>query len=275
MSEVMIRFKKTYTSINRTDDTLSISFSDSCKDDTYKANAFVDNDGNETDYMYISPYLASIGTDNKLHSSNSSVPYKSDLDMVRTKLSEGYNVLSYDKYLYLYSLLLLITKSFDMNDSIGIGSTVNTNGLLNEKGMFYGASDSTIGNKVFGIENLWSDKWTILDGIYQKDNDLYKLVSGNYADKDSYTKLNIDNINFNDGYISKLDGTTDYLIPTDVEGSSSTFMTAFNGLKENSDNTATNILVGGSNKGISNMLNMKSEIGSGYTRITCNNAKEV
>ena len=100
MSEVMIRFKKTYTSINKINDKLSIKFSDICKDDTYKANAFIDENGEESDYMYISPYFASKGDDDKLHSSNESTPYESDLDLIRTKLNEGYNALSYDKYMY-------------------------------------------------------------------------------------------------------------------------------------------------------------------------------
>ena len=47
MSEVMIRFKKTYTSINKINDKLSINFSDTCKDDTYKANAFIDENREE------------------------------------------------------------------------------------------------------------------------------------------------------------------------------------------------------------------------------------
>ena len=274
MSEVMIRFKKTYTSINKINDKLSINFSDICKDDTYKANAFIDENGEESDYMYISPYFASKGDDDKLHSSNESTPYESDLDLIRTKLNEGYNALSYDKYMYLYTLLLLITKSYDVNNTIGTGTSVNKNGLLNEKGMFYGSTDGNLGNKVFGIENLWSDKWTILEGVLQKNNDLYKLVNGDYSNTDLYEKVNTENINFDKGYISKLTGNTDYLLPSESLGSSSTYTTAYNGLNENT-NGNTNILVGGSNNNISNIFNIKSENRSGCARITFNKAKEV
>ena len=273
MSDVMIRFKKTYTSIEKINNKLLIKFSNACKGDNYKANAFINDSGNESDYMYISAFLASEKDDGKLYSSNDTIT-KADLDLLRSKLEAGKKVMSYDKYMYLYTLLLLITKNYNMNDSIGTGTTVSKNGLMNDKGMFFGSDNRNIGNKVFGIENLWSSDWTVLDGIFQSENKMYKKLGGNYADIESYDEVNTDGITYDAGYISRFVGDADFLYPTHVEGSSSTYSTAYNGLVENDEGVTNNIFVGGAVNDISSVLNIKSGTGMGYARLTIDNVKE-
>lgn len=277
MSEVMIRFKKTYYSVETLDDdTISIKFSNK-GGKSYNSDIFKNKDGTSADYLYIGAFNASEDDDGKLRSIAGQTPVNADLDLLRSKLKEGYNVLSYDEYMYIYSLLLLVTKSFDINDTIGSGSNeVFDSGTMDNKGMFFGSDKYHDGNKVFGLENLWGFKPNILEGIYQKNNEIYKAVDKNYADTDSYKKVDIAP-NLNKGYISKLHADLDFFTPMETKGSSSTFTTAYSNFgRSDSVNPISNILMGGSaNKGIANMLNIKSGHETGLTRITSTNiAKE-
>lgn len=269
MSDVMIKLKKTYYSAQLKDNKVKINFAKSKLDDSYCADAFINKDGKEDKYAYIAAYSAS-EKNGKLVSNSGSFPIQYDLNMLRSMLKDSDSLLSYNKYIYLCLASILVTKSMDINNSIGATSNTMVNGTMNKKGLFFGTSDPKDGNKIFGTENMWSRNWIILDYIYQKSNKIYKKKSGDSSDLESYYIVDTPNLIFEKGYISKLAGSNEFIGPKEVNGSSTTYTTAYSVLENDpSAYKIYNILIGGSSStDISNILNIKSDTGAGTTRIT-------
>ena len=193
MGEVMIRLKKNYYKMEKTNTKLKIRIANYRVDPTYSYDAFKGPYGNE-DYMYIGAYPGSVRWFGKLGSSSSDTPMVEDLDTYRTIIPTGYRAASVDKFNYLFCAATLILKSFDFNRRIGTTNVNLTNGTMNTKGLFYGTLDPNKGNKFFGIENLWSDLGTMVEGIIKKDNIFYYKTRGGYEDLNTYTIINTENL---------------------------------------------------------------------------------
>lgn len=262
MSNVMVRFKKTYYKVYEKDNKLCISFTKHKKDNSYCANAFINRYGFESKYIYIGAYPA-VDENGKLVSKSGNNAKKMDLDLMRSMLNRYEQLLTYDKYMYLYLVLILLTKNMDVAKAIGGGGTAGNGGSMNDKGLFYGGYDC---NKALGIENIWSTNWTILDNAYIRNNSFFYRLGEN--DYDYYKLAETPDMIFGEGFISKLKGNNNVLYPVELNGSSNKYVAAksnlYNGL-----NRVYYLFAGGSYDGHSTMYNLKSDVSIGISRITC------
>lgn len=168
-------------------------------DDDFHAWSFYDANNNLKDHFYTPIYNGSIVNDgtNDVLRSLSGKTYtdycKNKTAAVEIQMAERNNV-GNDKGWYtevfadvilIQMLCYLISKSTDVqtafgNGNMGSGSTEDKmldTGTMNDKGLFWGASDGVHGVKVFGMENFWANQYRRYAGHYLVDYvNKYKLT---------------------------------------------------------------------------------------------------
>ena len=163
----------------------------------------------------------------------------------------AWDFMDYGELQMLQMLCILMFKSLDTQGKIGAGvvggsdTTYATTGTTKDKGMFYAVNNtasSTTPIKVFGIENLWGNRFKWINGLvvpklssssanrvvkyklcdyttdgstvaaYSQEGTGYKTVTNSYPGN-------------RDGYITRLELNSDglFINPYDVLGSSSTY----------------------------------------------------
>lgn len=272
MGQVMIKFKKNYYKMMTKGNKLQIRIANYRADSEYISDAFKSD--TDKDCMYIAAYPASKRGDNPLGSSSSDTPITDTLVNLRELRDENYELYAYDKYKYLYCLLAILTKSLDFNKKIGTGASVDLpNGTMNTAGLFYGDSDPNHGNKVLGIENLWSRLGTLTEGII-KNNDIlyYKSHTGFTEDIRDYRpilpKIGMPMV-LGSGFVSKwgTDVLNTIMYPTSLHGSSTTYTTAYYHSESIIDNKNYHYTIGSSINDYIQMGNVRSDLDSGQTRL--------
>lgn len=172
--DVMVEFKKTWYKFGLSGNVLTFQVSDYDRsDDGFCTEAFKSMDGNETvkDYMYYSAYEG-YNSSSKLRSLSGKTPTRNiTIGNFRTyckAIGSTYGLEDWGKRTYILGLLMLVTKARGIQSVIGNGicdsnSAINT-GTMNTKGLFYGGA-SSVGCKVFGIENFWGNYYKWCDGL--------------------------------------------------------------------------------------------------------------
>ena len=153
--DVMIEFKKCWYRYRSEGNTLYFEISNTYQEG-FVTTAFKSEDGQgrDVDYFYYGAYGGYVDGSNKLRSLSGKAPsgrisYNNFLTYAANNGS-GYTIECFCKRIYVLGLLLLVTKSRDIQAKIGQwGST--SFGIFNTNGLFYGAR----GVKCFGIENMW------------------------------------------------------------------------------------------------------------------------
>lgn len=212
----MVGVPKVYWKIvDNGDDTANVYISDKKIDNEYHCWSHIDNNGNEINYCYMPIYTGSI-VDDKLRSLSGCTP------MNHKSMQEGINYAKANNvgddtiwYTEVFSdrklielLLILIGKSTDSQAIFGKGNTSGAGGVdnpgfiisgsLNNKGLFYGTQDNTQSVKVFGMENVWGNRWSSIAGyIYDNNVQKIKMTYGRH-DGSTTDGYNIDGT----GYIS-------------------------------------------------------------------------
>lgn len=142
--------------------------------------------------------------------------------------------------LLIQDLLVLMAKTTDGQTAFGYGRCSKSidspiaSGTMDTKGMFWGDDDQTSGVKVFGMENLWGNKYRQIAGFIN-DNGIYKvkLTRGTH-DGSTATDYNTDGSRYltieydtssitSDAYINKMLTTPYGRFPVGTGGSASTF----------------------------------------------------
>ena len=134
-------------------------------------------------------------------------------------------------------LLVLIGKNLNTQEVFGQGfttggsqSNMKLTGTLDDKGLFYGLSDTSIPVKVFGMENYWGQQYRRTAGwILSNNQHLIKMTHG-IEDGSTATGYNTDGTGYiatgktigASGYISKMDASENGLLPVSASGSDST-----------------------------------------------------
>ena len=134
---------------------------------------------------------------------------------------------------------MLIAKSTDSQTVFGMGNTnggdnVLKTGTMDTKGVFWGANSGTSGVKFFGMENYWGNLWRKTAGwINDYGTPKIKMtygtsdgstVTGYNTDGSGYITVENSTISGTDGgYINKMILSENGLIPTTMQGSSSTY----------------------------------------------------
>ena len=222
----------------------SVYIADHKEDKDYVAWSFYNKNNELMEHFYTPIYSGSLDSNNKLRSlSGKSIMHsKTGTQEISYAKANGdsWNIEVWADKLLMFLLLYLMGKSLDVQGTYGQGhstggssdsSLINT-GTLDDKGLFFGYSDSDKKVKVFGMEDQWAEQWNrccglILDnGIYK-----YKLTEGT-ADGSTVIGYPTDNTNgmldggqspTASGYVNKFAVTGDTILPNSVSGGSSTY----------------------------------------------------
>lgn len=230
--------------VGNSDGTTNVYICDTKIDDDFVSWSHIDNNGNEIDYCYMSIYDGT-NLNSQLRSLsglsaavNMSRYTEVDYALVNNTGSDViWYTAVYSDIVLINLLLLLIGKSGDCQTIFGNGRMsggIAASGALNSKGLFWGSQIGSESVKVFGIENFWGNIWKTIAGfICDKGTLKTKLtygqsdgstVDGYNFDGSGYISLNtLPGTGTTGSYISKMVFSKYGLIPSELNGSSSTY----------------------------------------------------
>ena len=237
---VMIGFPKTYWKIvDNGDNTANVYFSNKKLDDNFVCWCNINEMGEEIDYFYIAAYNSCLITPRTRSLSGKAMDGdhypKTDVNNSANNNLDGQHIWSIELFIdriLINLLLLLIGKSTDTQTVFGMGNTSygGYTGTLDSKGLFYGQNTSS-NIKVFGIENLWGNKYRyglgcmLISGV-PKIKLTYSTLDGSTVEGYNLTGdgyISLDNIyNSNAGFISKMKFTNNIIFPCETSGSATT-----------------------------------------------------
>lgn len=219
--------------------------SDSPINSNYKCWTHYAQDNTLAHYVYSAIYMGSIKNSVLRSISGASEDDNDTTTVERTDAhnnGDGWEISTFAQRMMINDLLVLMGMSTDTQSVYGQGHTTGGSsasdllktGLLNDKGLFYGSSSTTVGVKVFGMEQYWGDRWTRLVGWLnvsgtQKVKLTYGTIDGStvtgYNETgDGYIALSgVTPSGSSGGYISKTLMTQYGMIPYTASGSSSTY----------------------------------------------------
>lgn len=183
------------------DTSASIYIANYRADEDYNAWSFYDANNKLKEHFYTPIYNGSIvnnGTNDVLRSLSGKTYDKlcqGKTAAVEVTMAERNNVGS-DKGWFtevnadvdlIHWLLILISKSLDVQTSFGAGNmsqssaaaNMLTTGTMDQKGFFWGDDSGLQGVKVFGMENFWANQWRRYAGLWLSDGAYkYKMTRG-------------------------------------------------------------------------------------------------
>lgn len=232
----MVGIPKVYYKItDNEDNTITCYVSQKKIDENYHCYSHIDANGNEIDYMYLNIYNTSLISSKQRSLSEATL----NTSIVNTFMYSKNNNLDSSKEMWcpayytdrflINLLLLLIGKSTKISSIFGKGNISRKSaispGSMNDKGLFWGSSDPTVGVKVFGIEHYYGNLLIANIGLYY-DNGKYKVKLTVNSDETYIddSEISIDsNSEYKLGNIKKLKVANGILIPIDGNGSTSTY----------------------------------------------------
>ena len=221
-------------------------------DDDFKDYPYVRADGSQADKLFYPMYPGYVDSNNKLRSISGVVSTGSTTTAQEVQYAsncgESWSIGDWSHYLWLHSLMLLISKNFDSQTAFGQGNSSSgskaTNGTLNTKGQFFGYNTTSSSMKAFYQENVYANRFQRLLGFYN-DQGVYKIkmVPPYTYDEtfDGYTTVQSPTVPSSD-YIKDLSFNSSYgILPKTIGGSSTTWV----GDYTSSNNSQTNLLLAG------------------------------
>lgn len=204
-------------------------------------------DGSSLEYVYTPIYNGSlVGSTLRSLSGQSCMNNKTAANEVTYAQSNGdrwYVEYLVDR-LIINLLLLLMGKSTDTQSIFGYGhytggssaSDLLITGTMDDKGLFFGSTNTGVGVKVFGMENYWGNQWRRIAGwINASGTQKIKLTYGT-EDGSTVEGFNLTGSGYktvssatpsgtSGGYISGVNIDTGFgVIPVTASGSSSTYL---------------------------------------------------
>ena len=172
---VCIEIPPVYWKFTKTTNGYEVRWSDIKVDDSYHALAH-ERGGVLKGNLYVGAYEGNISNDELRSVSGSSVNTSRTLEYLRiraTNLGAGFGLMNFHTVTLLQILFVTMFKTLD-SQGVFRGYVSNTSktttGVANKVGMYYGyrQSDNTLAvMKFMGIENLWGNTHTFMDGIVQ------------------------------------------------------------------------------------------------------------
>ena len=208
-------------------------------DEDYKAYAHTRADGSIADYFYLGLFGAS-GDSNKLRSiMNEALATDLTIQQQFTACrANGINWFyhTWSQREFIRTLLILIGKSTNTQAIFGIGhcdsSTVDAllSGTLYNKGQFYGYNSDKLQVKVFHIETLWGDLWHFVAGCINNNGTVYVKMTPEgqgyqITNTTGYINTGVSLPSESGTYISNMNCSEYGMLPTAVNGSTSTYYT--------------------------------------------------
>lgn len=230
---VMIEFPLVYWKAETTGDIMKIQVSNKQLDTGFKALAHT-RQGTTYEHLYLSAYHAYSYADGGkvvMGSATGKSTMKDKFDTLRLNASntgEGYELMDYHSATLIRILYILLFKNLNSQATMGWGVTSNSfdlsSGTTNTRGMFYGTDSGQQAIKLFGLENIWGNAQTSLDGIRLDSSRNIKVSTGDNANIGSYQLINTGLSADMSGYMKKGLGITEApFFPIVSGGSSSTY----------------------------------------------------
>ncbi len=209
-----------------------VVFCETQYDDTYKAYAHTDADGNILPVTYFPMYEGAV-INNRLRSLSGQTPTTSMTDEQETTAAkqngERWDKQSYSEINLMYEMCTLISRSTNSQGKFGAGCSTADNflktGTLNGKGQFFGSTGTTAAVKMFYCENFFGNYWKRLRGLLLINGIYYvKAVPPFNVTGEGYINTGMTVTGTSGGYISRMEMAADVgRIPTVVSGSETTY----------------------------------------------------
>lgn len=228
MSEIPLIWVKRWTQNNYH----FVVFCEERYDDTYKAYAHTDADGNVLPVTYFPMYEGSV-VNNRMRSLSGLTPTASMTDEQETTAAkqngDRWDKQSFSEINLMYEMCTMITCSTNSQGKFGNGNSQSDNflqtGTLNGKGQFFGYTSTTQAVKVFYCENFFANYWKRLRGLLLI-NGVYhvKAVPPYNSTGAGYTNTGLTPSGTSGGYCSRMKMASDIgRIPTVASGSETTY----------------------------------------------------
>ena len=240
----MMEWPKIYVKRWEEDDVYHFRVSDAKLDDDFECWSNYDHQNNEIDHFYTPVFFGSKDSSGRLRSISgaaNSVSATTDDNFTSAEANGVYwhIEVAADRML-INDLLTMMAKSTDLKTAFGAGRTLGDNrgaaipGIMNTRGLFWGADDGTDGVKVFGMEHYWGNLWRCTAGLINNQGTLCIKATRGTKDGSSSSDYNTSSSGYiilNDapvsgktgGYISKCKTTPFGRFPYEASGSATTF----------------------------------------------------
>jgi len=214
-------------------------------DDNYKAYAHTGSDGTVHDYFYWSLFMGS-GSTSKIRSISGQdilTSTKAEQETTACKANnsdttgvngKGWYTHTWSQWTLLQTLLVLISKSTNTQESFGYGyangssSDPNTkSGALIDKGQFFGYSAGAYRMKAFHIEDLWGMYWDRVAGLMSNNGHYYVKMTPEgdayrITDTTGMTQITSPTLPAS-GWLKNTSGSEYGFLPSATSGSDSTY----------------------------------------------------
>lgn len=181
----MMEWPKIYTKRWEEDGVYHFRCSDAKLDDDYECWCNYDINNNEINHFYTAIYISS-RVNSVLRSLSGLTPagdniLSSEFSQAMAN-GDGWHIEPFADRLLIQDLLVMMGKSTDGQTVYGTGissTKKNTSGTMNDKGLFWGTSDSSVGVKIFGMEHWWGNHSRYLAGwLFTSSGVKYKITRG-------------------------------------------------------------------------------------------------
>lgn len=201
-------------------------------DDTYKAYAHTDADGNILPVTYF-PMFEGAVINGRMRSLSGQTPTASQTDAQETTAAQQngarWDKLSFSEITLMYEMCTLISCHTNSQTKFGNGcSSADAflqTGTLNGKGQFFGSTGTNAAVKVFHCENFFGNYWKRLRGLLLINGTYYvKPVPPYNSEGTGYTNTGLTPSGTSGGYCSRMEMASDIgRIPTVASGSETTY----------------------------------------------------
>ena len=237
--DVMIEFPRRGLDISTEGDVITVSLTMEQNDSDFQYNAFR-RGSTQKDYFYLGAYVAT-GSSSKLGSNSGLTPLLNttiaDFITYAHNRGTGYEIMGFYQWTYIQTLYVL--KYGNLNSQVAVGrgytngSTTQTTGYCNAKGMCYGNTSSfTDRVKLFGLEDAWGNVSQWISGLYCNSNRNLLTTTDNFGVSTSSSKweFNVSSGVSSDGsgWMTKAQGTNNGGFVYKVgDGSTTTFFSDY------------------------------------------------
>lgn len=227
MSEIPLIWVKRYTVKNYH----HVIFCETQFDETYKAYAHTDTDGNILPATYFPMYEGSV-ISNRMRSLSGQTVSVSLTDAAETTAAqqngERWDKLSFSECNLMYEMCTMLSKSTNSQVKFGSGcsssDTFLTTGTMNGLGQFYGYSGTTNGVKLFYCENFFGNYWKRIRGLINDNGNIKVKFTPPYDSTGAgYVSTGVTPSGTTGGYISEMAMTDGGRIPYMASGSETTY----------------------------------------------------
>ena len=229
--DVMIEFPRRGLNISTSGDIVSVSLTDNPNDSNFQYLAHK-RGSVQKDYFYLGAYVMTNGY--KSVSGQSPLVNVNLTNFINSTHARGasYEIMAFYQYTYIQALYVLKYGNLNSQQALGQGyvggSSAQTTGATNTKGMCYGSSSTTDRVKLFGLEDFWGNVYQWLSGLYSDSSRNLLTTTDNFGTNISASSWEYNvasgvssNIN---GWVSKVQGGNNSgFVVKETSGSATTF----------------------------------------------------